>query len=240
VNPTPTIFKPPHLVFAPKALASGVDAKSPQSAPPIYRFSPNRDTLGGTAYLIGDPAGNVLIDCPAWHENHADFLGAQGGVRWLVLTHRGGMGRVREIQARFGCEVMVQEQEAYLLPDVPTQPFQQSCRLTPNSEVIWTPGHSPGSACVYHSAGVLFTGRHLLPDQQAHPAPLHTAKTFHWPRQIRSIQMLIERFGPETLGWICPGASLGFLRGRSAIDDAYTKLTSLDLKQLLVAKRSPD
>jgi glyoxylase-like metal-dependent hydrolase (beta-lactamase superfamily II) len=244
--PPPTTFKPPHRVFGPSDLAGSapnldldLSPSSDPIAPPIYGFSPNRDTLGGTAYFVADPGGNLLIDCPAWHAGHADWLAAQGGVRWLVLTHRGGMGRVREIQARFGCEVVVQEQEAYLLPDVPTQPFHQSCLLSPELEVIWTPGHSPGAACVYHRAGILFAGRHLLPTQQGHPAPLYTAKTFHWPRQIRSVQMLIDRFGPETLGWICPGASLGLLRGRSAMDDAHAKLSQLDLGQLLVAQRGP-
>jgi glyoxylase-like metal-dependent hydrolase (beta-lactamase superfamily II) len=253
--PTPTTFKPPHLVFGPSDsvrtvpildlnLDPSLDAPKPLNAPAIYSFSPNRDTLGGTAYFVADPGGNLLIDCPAWHEGHEAWLAAQGGVRWLVLTHRGGMGQVREIQARFGCEVVVQEQEAYLLPDVPTQPFHQSCRLSPELEVIWTPGHSPGSACIHHSAGILFAGRHLLPqgprsDHPDHPAPLYTAKTFHWPRQIRSVQMLIDRFGPETLGWICPGASLGLLRGRSAMGDAYAKLSRLDLGQLLVAQRGP-
>jgi glyoxylase-like metal-dependent hydrolase (beta-lactamase superfamily II) len=236
VNPPP--FKPPHLVFASSASPSA-QAQTAHPGPPIYSFAPNRDTLGGVAYLINDSEGNLLIDCPAWHPGHADWLAAQGGVRWLVLTHRGGMGRAREIQAQFGCEVIVQEQEAYLLPDVPTQPFQQSCRLSPDSEVIWTPGHSPGSACVYHRSGVLFTGRHLLPTKQGDPAPLYSAKTFHWPRQIRSVQLLIERFSPETLGWICPGGSLGWLRGRSAIDDAYAKLASLDLEQLRQADRGP-
>jgi glyoxylase-like metal-dependent hydrolase (beta-lactamase superfamily II) len=235
VNLTPTTFKPPHLVFAPEAPVG----TAPSAQVPIYGFSPNRDTLGGTAYFVGDPTGNLLIDCPAWHEGHEAWLAAQGGVRWLVLTHRGGMGRVREIQARFGCEVRVQEQEAYLLPDVPTQPFQQSCRLSPDVEVIWTPGHSPGSACVAHRSGVLFTGRHLLPTQQGYPAPLHTAKTFHWPRQMRSVQMLIDRFNPETLGWICPGASIGLLRGRSAIDEAYAKLAGLDLEQRLLDPIGP-
>jgi glyoxylase-like metal-dependent hydrolase (beta-lactamase superfamily II) len=107
--------------------------------------------------------------------------------------------------------------------------------LGEGNQVIWTSGHSPGSACLYSplAGGLLFTGRHLLPDRQAQPYPLRTAKTFHWNRQIRSVQALLDRFTPDTLQHIYPGASLGFLRGASSISDAYAKLAQLDLQQLL-------
>lgn len=82
----------------------------------ILAFPPNRDTLGGTAYLIVENEANILIDTPAWDEANQKFLRSSGGVRWLFLTHRGGIGKTREIQETFGCEVLIQEQEAYLLP----------------------------------------------------------------------------------------------------------------------------
>ncbi|MGI0492154.1 MBL fold metallo-hydrolase [Alkalinema pantanalense CENA528] len=201
---------------------------------PIYAFTPNRDTLGGTAYLIVHPAGNLLIDSPAWDEVTQSFLQSQGGVRWLFLTHRGAMGKVREIQEALHCDVIVQEQEAYLLPKVKVTPFQQTFEFPTGDRAIWTSGHSPGSACLYHPAGggILFSGRHLLPDRHQKPAPLRTSKTFHWPRQLRNIQTLIKKFSPETLAWICPGASTGYLRGATAIGQAYSALTALDFSTL--------
>lgn len=201
----------------------------------VYAFSPNRDTLGGTAYFLRLPEGNLLIDCPAWDLAHQSFLTEQGGVRWLFLTHRGAMGKVKEIQQAWQCAIIVQEQEAYLLPNLPVTPFQDSYRFTPTTEAIWTCGHSPGSACLYHGeyGGILFTGRHLLPDRQGLPAPLRTSKTFHWPRQIQNVQKLIDRFNPETLSTICPGANTGFLRGQRSIDQAYPKLQQLDLQSCL-------
>ncbi|GAP93992.1 hypothetical protein NIES2104_05010 [Leptolyngbya sp. NIES-2104] len=176
-----------------------------------------------------------MIDSPAWDENTRSFLDSQGGVSKLVITHRGGMGKVREIQEAFGCDVIVQEQEAYLLPNVSVTGFQDSLEITPNFRVIWTSGHSPGSACVYYSAcgGILFSGRHLIPNSQGDPVPLRTAKTFHWTRQIRHVRKLLEMFSPETLQFICPGASSGLLRGKFAIDQAYSKLAQLDLEACL-------
>lgn len=214
----------------PRLVLSSDDGSSPHF---IFAFAPNRDTLGGTAYLIIETEGNILVDCPAWDEANQTFVQAQG-VRWLVITHRGGMGKVREIQQALGCEVVIQEQEAYLLPGLAVTVFREGLSLN-HSRLIWTSGHSPGSACLYHPAfgGVLFSGRHLVPDRHGNPAPLRTAKTFHWVRQIRNVQTLVDQFTPDTLRFLCPGANIGFLRGKQAIADPYPKLAQLDLQACL-------
>ena len=206
----------------------------------VFAFSPNRDTLGATAYLIVEKVANILIDCPSWNEYTQAFLEERGGVGILFLTHRGSIGKAAQIQASTGCDIVIQEQEAYLLPDAKLTTFESEISLGNNTTVenaigIWTPGHSPGSSCFYYSGGggLLFTGRHLLPNRQGIPVSLRTVKTFHWPRQIRSVEALIDRFTPETLSSICPGANTGFLRGQTAIEDAYSKLSELDLDEHL-------
>ncbi|PZV15157.1 MAG: MBL fold metallo-hydrolase [Leptolyngbya sp.] len=213
-------------------------SKTPRSVfDSVYAFPPNRDTQGATAYFIvdntpeGQPA-NLLIDAPLWDEGTREWLLAQGGVRWLLITHRGGLGRSATIQKALGCEVVMQEQEAYLLPDTPTTTFHHSFKLSPQIEAFWTSGHSPGSSCLYYSAygGVLFTGRHLLPSRAGEPEPLRLAKTFHWPRQLRQVEALKARFTAATLAHICPGASTGLLRGDRTIDRAYERLQKLNLE----------
>jgi len=57
------------------------------------------------------------------------------GLRWLFLTHRGGIGKARN-SGTFGCELLIQEQEAYLLPGKVTT-FEQEF-LSALSQVIWT------------------------------------------------------------------------------------------------------
>nr|WP_254658026.1 MBL fold metallo-hydrolase [Pleurocapsa sp. PCC 7327] len=201
----------------------------------LFAFPPNRETLGGSAYFIVEKAGNILIDCPAPDEENLRFLREKGGVRWLFVTHRGGIGqKVKQMQAVLGCEVLIQEQEAYLLPEVEVTSFEREFSLSPNCYAIWTPGHSPGSSCLYWSyhGGVLFSGRHLLPDREGKPVPLRTAKTFHWYRQLRSIEALRDRYSHETLHYICPGANTGFLRGKGVIERAYQGLLELDLETL--------
>lgn len=209
----------------------------------IFSFAPNRDTLGGTAYYILSSHGNVLLDCPAWNDSTQELLDQLGGVRWLAFTHRGAMGplsHVQQIQSHFQCDILVQEQEAYLLPGLELTTFQQTLQLDGNSRMIWTPGHTPGSVCFYHQIkddddadkGVLFTGRHLLPNHQGQIQPLRVAKTFHWFRQLRSLQALQDSFTEETLHFGCPGANIGFLRKQRMIPNFYQQLAALDLEAL--------
>lgn len=200
----------------------------------IFAFSPNRETLGATAYLIVENNANILIDCPPWDESTAEFLKQQGGVDWLFLTHRGGISKVKEIQQATGAQVVIQEREAYLLPELTVQTFEKDCTLSAHCKGIWTPGHSPGSSCLYYGGhgGVLFVGRHLLPNAQGEPMPLRTSKTFHWTRQIQSVKALQERFTSKSLHYLCPGASTGFLRGKRVIDSAYEHLAAIDVQEL--------
>jgi glyoxylase-like metal-dependent hydrolase (beta-lactamase superfamily II) len=204
----------------------------------VYAFPPNRDTLGGTAYLVVEETGNILVDCPVWDEANHEFLQAKGGVRWLFISHRGGIGKAKQIQEALGCGIVIQEQEAYLLPGLKVTGFEQEFKFSDRCQAFWTAGHSPGSACLYYDpyGGVLFTGRHLLPNQQGEPVPLRIAKTFHWKRQIESVRGVGDRFSATTLNHICPGANTGFLRGQRSIDKAYERVMALDLEICLQAK----
>ena len=219
-----------------KITASLGNAKAPRPlVPGIFAFAPNRDTLGGTSYLIVDKSGNILLDCPAWNEANQEFIQSQGGANSLVISHRGGIGKnVLVMQQILNCSVIVQEQEAYLLPEVEVRSFGDRLSLRDDLELIWTPGHSPGSSCLYwqQHRGTLFTGRHLLPKSQTEIAPLRTAKTFHWWRQLDSTAKLRDRFSPASLQYILPGANTGYLRGTGYITNAYEKLQALDLAAL--------
>jgi glyoxylase-like metal-dependent hydrolase (beta-lactamase superfamily II) len=200
--------------------------KSPASKPPteilpgIFAFPPNRDTLGGTAYLILAQTGNILIDSPAWNDVNQQFITDHGGVKSLLITHRGGIGATTTITTALGCEVIIQEQEAYLLPGLKVTTFGHKFNINDSIHAIWTSGHSPGSACIYleSNGGVLFTGRHLLPDQFGAAVPLRTPKTFHWKRQLQNVEAIWAEFpAQQPLAYICPGANTGLLRGRGSI-----------------------
>lgn len=234
----PVSPKAPQSVFTPDSADNPANNQSS-----VFAFPPNRDTLGGTAYLICEQTAdgqtaNILVDCPAFNETHQNFMTARGGISTLFITHRGGIAQVSEFQKAFDCKVLIQEQEAYLLPTVAVETFHRDRSLSSTSRAFWNPGHSPGSACLYHSnyGGILFTGRHLLPTREGIPAPLRLSKTFHWPRQLRYSQQLLTHFTINDLSYICPGASTGFLRGEKKIADAYAKLQSVDWEALKMAR----
>jgi glyoxylase-like metal-dependent hydrolase (beta-lactamase superfamily II) len=183
----------------------------------IFAFPPNRETLGGTAYLILSPEGNILIDSPLWPENNLEFCQQQGGVKYLFLTHRGGISKqINKIQQNLDCQLLIQEQEAYLLPNLQITTFSDQFQLNRDCQVFWTPGHSPGSSCLYYAllGGVLFTGRHLLPNQQGECIPWRMKKTFHWRRQLNSQKKISDRLFFKSLNYICPGANTGYLKGQ--------------------------
>lgn len=205
--------------------------KPPQQIlPSVWAFAPNRDTLGGVSYFIQHPEGGVLVDCPAWNPVNAEFL-QHAQVRYCFLTHRGGIAAASQWRSFLNCTLWIQEQEAYLLPGLEPRSFHREVSLYSDLCGFWTPGHSPGSSCLHwqQQGGILFSGRHLLPDAHGNPTPLHTRKTFHWPRQIDHVQSLRQRFSSETLTYLCPGASIGLLRGAKFIDRAYDRLCELDL-----------
>lgn len=210
--------------------------KSPKSIfPHLFAFSPNRDTLGGTSYLLIHQQGNILIDAPPWHEFNYLFCQQQGGVKYLFFTHRDGISKqVKQIKTDLNCELIIQEQEAYLLPNLDLSTFAYEYSLNDNCTLLWTAGYSPGSACLYDSRnqGILFSGRHLLPMKEQQITPLRLKKTFHWWRQLQNVKKLCDRFSADNLNYICPASNTGYLRGKGYVNHAYQKLHSLDLEQL--------
>jgi len=160
----------------------------------------------------------VLIDCPPLTEATLQALHDLASDRpaRILLTSREGHGRLRRLQERLGWPVLVQEQEAYLLPGVqPLETFVDSHITTSGLRLLWTPGPTPGS-CVVHAPApldVLFCGRLLIPVQENQLAPLRHRRTFHWPRQLISLQRLRDWIPPESSPALASGAGLGALRG---------------------------
>jgi glyoxylase-like metal-dependent hydrolase (beta-lactamase superfamily II) len=207
--------------------------------PGLWLFPPNQDSQGGSAWLLETPDLDLLIDCPALSQANLAFLDSRGrragaaGAGRIVLTGRDGHGRCRRLQEQLGWPVVVQEQEAYLLPGVdPLLTFASEWELAPGVRLLWTPGPSPG-ACVLHAQGPgpagdgLFCGRLLVPLGPGSLAPLRRRNTFHWPRQVASVERLVRWLPAGSPGWIASGAGLGALRGGRIVTGAAALLASL-------------
>ena len=208
-------------------------------SPGLWLFAPSRDSQGGSSWLLEAGAyggsGDLLVDAPGFTEANLAMLRqrtAQVGPGTLVLTSREGHGRCRRLQEALGWSVLVQEQEAYLLPGVQAcTSFGHELLLAPGVRLLWTPGPTPG-ACVLHvRAGELdglFCGRLLVPTGPNALAPLRTARTFHWPRQLTSVTRLQAWLPAGSPDWIASGAGLGALRGDKLVHGGAALLAQLD------------
>jgi hypothetical protein len=205
----------------------------------LWLFAPSRDSQGGSAWCCEAADGDVLVDVPALSAANLDWLRHRSSCRsgWIVLTGRQGHGRCRALQEMLGWPVLVQEQEAYLLPSVASLTvFGDSHQLTPALQLLWTPGPSPG-ACVLHARGGpagdgLFCGRLLVPLAPGRVGPLRRPGTFHWPRQLRSLERLRRWLPAGSPEWIASGAGLGALRGEKLVPAGAAQLAELDLEAL--------
>jgi glyoxylase-like metal-dependent hydrolase (beta-lactamase superfamily II) len=215
--------------------------------PGLWLFAPSRESQGGSAWLLEAPEADLLIDCPAYTRANLRFLAGRGRPRspaaapgaWIVLTGRSGHGRCRRLQQVLGWPVLVQEQEAYLLPGVePLHSFASEHRLGQGLRMLWTPGPSPG-ACVVHvlqsaegGPDGLFCGRLLVPLAPGRLGPLRQRGTFHWGRQLRSLERLRRWLPAGSPDWIASGAGLGALRGPKLVERGAALLAALDLEAL--------
>jgi glyoxylase-like metal-dependent hydrolase (beta-lactamase superfamily II) len=200
--------------------------------PGLWLFAPNRDSQGGSSWLLATAGGDLLIDCPGFTAANLEFLRGRGGEGTLVLTSREGHGRCRRIQEATGWRVLVQEQEAYLLPTVRRlEVFAAEHHLAAGIRLLWTPGPTPG-ACVVHAVGpwgdLLFCGRLLLAVGPGALAPLRTSRSFHWPRQLASIERLKTWLPAGSPAEIACGGGLGALRGEVLVHDGGALLAAIE------------
>jgi glyoxylase-like metal-dependent hydrolase (beta-lactamase superfamily II) len=198
----------------------------------LWLFAPNRDSQGGSSWLLATAGGDLLIDCPGFTAANLEFLRGRGGEGTLVLTSREGHGRCRRIQEATGWRVLVQEQEAYLLPTVRRlEVFAAEHHLAAGIRLLWTPGPTPG-ACVVHAVGpwgdLLFCGRLLLAVGPGALAPLRTSRSFHWPRQLASIERLKTWLPAGSPAEIACGGGLGALRGEVLVHDGGALLAAIE------------
>ncbi|CAI8183173.1 MAG: Uncharacterised protein [Prochlorococcus marinus str. MIT 9215] len=185
----------------------------------LWVFPPNRDCEGGTSWWLGCQSEPLLIDCPPITSATLETLKqlAAGQSPLILLTSRDGHGRVRALQEALGWPVLVQEQEAYLLPGMKAlQSFGEQHITTAGIRLLWTPGPTPGSCVAYAPDpwNVLFCGRLLLPVAFDQLGLLPNRRTFHWPRQQHSMEKLRQWIPPEARPALASGGSLSLLRGQ--------------------------
>ncbi|KKZ12232.1 MAG: hypothetical protein TE42_05190 [Candidatus Synechococcus spongiarum SP3] len=225
--------------FPPDSLPAG---RPPQEvAEGLWVFTPNRESRGTISWLLRTRTGPLLVDTPDITQANMALLARQGDGR-VVLTHRTAHGALRRLVQHLGWEVWIQEQEAYLLPTMAVQTFDQEQELGHDLALYWTPGPTPGSCCLHWRGhrSVLFCGRLLQPQPNGRVAPVRTAHTFHWGRLLASLARLQQWLGPDEPGRIACSTGLAHLYGAALVDHGASALAELNLEALQAADRGPN
>ena len=133
------------------AMTTALEAGRPpqQLRQDLWLFPPNRDCQGGSSWWLDVDPEPVLIDCPPLTQASLSALQELAGSRTprILLTSREGHGRLRRVQERLGWPVLVQEQEAYLLPNIsPLDTFAGDHGTISGLQMLWTPGPTPGQS----------------------------------------------------------------------------------------------
>ncbi len=177
---------------------------------------PNPSCNGGTSWWINSDPEPVLIDCPSVNSETIETLRrlSQGRSPRILLTSRESHGNVAELQAALGWSVLLQEQEAYLLPGLDlVESFSSEFTTISGLKLLWTPGPTPGSCVVYAPPplNVLFCGRLLIPVAFNKLTSVRTKKTFHWSRQQKSLAKLLQWIPRDRLPLLASGGNLNLL-----------------------------
>ncbi|MDQ2847760.1 MAG: MBL fold metallo-hydrolase [Actinomycetota bacterium] len=154
-----------------------------------FSLDSNTFEVENNIWVIGDDAECLVIDAP---HHTADILAVVGGrtVTAIVCTHAHD-DHVRvapELAQRTGAPVLLHPDDAPVwrlthpdvAPDGALADGQSIAVAGTNLEVLHTPGHSPGSICLYApDLGVLFSGDTLFQG-----GPGATGRSFSDPDQI--------------------------------------------------------
>jgi glyoxylase-like metal-dependent hydrolase (beta-lactamase superfamily II)/ferredoxin len=174
-------------------------------------------TFGAASWLLLRRDGNVLVDVPRFNAPLVERIAQLGGVRWLFLTHRDDVAGHEQFAARFGATRVIHAADR----DESTRAVErvvegrQPVELAPDLVVIPTPGHTRGSACLWHRAATpgkspaadgstshLFSGDHLAWDaDRGHPYGFRDACWHSWPELIESTR----RMAGLEFEWLLPG-----------------------------------
>ncbi len=189
----------------------------------LWAFPPNNRSNGVRSWWIRCQPEPVLVDCPPVSKATIEFLKncSFGRASRIILTSREAHGRVSELQEALGWPVLVQEQEAYLLPGLKKlDTFSEEYLTASGLRVLWTPGPTPGSCVVYAPApwNVLFCGRLLIPLKLNQLVAFRTKRTFHWTRQQKSLEKLRKWLPRDPLPSLASGVGAKSVGGGALVD----------------------
>lgn len=164
----------------------------------------SEDSYGASSYLIQTAEGNILIDSPRFNTHLVKEIEKLGGVKWMYLSHKDDIADHQKFHDHFNCirVIHVDELEESTLKCELILKGEEGIKLTPDAEIITTPGHTRGHLVLYYKKQFLFTGDHLFFDKDIHR--IYASKNvnwYSWNEQLNSIKKLVDL----NVEWIFPG-----------------------------------
>ena len=160
-------------------------------------------SYGGMSYFIRHPGGNWLIDSPRFTPILEEKFAANGGLRYIFLTHRDDVADAALYARRFGADRIIHEHDRRAMEDAEIvvkgeAPLPVGVDFT----VIPVPGHTRGHCVLHYREKFLFTGDHLEwdPDVDGLNA-FRDYCWYDWNEQTRSMEKLLSR----PFEWVLPG-----------------------------------
>lgn len=176
----------------------------PIDGPVCHAGYHSENSYGAASYFIKRAAGNVLIDSPRFAAPLVKRLEAEGGVKYLYLTHRDDVADHADLRKHFGCERILHADDI----DAGTRSVEivvkgeGELRLADDIVIIPVPGHTKGHTVLNFQNKYLFTGDHLAySERRGRLVAFHDACWYSWGEQTRSMEKLLNyRFE-----WVLPG-----------------------------------
>ncbi|MEN9786467.1 MAG: hypothetical protein RLZZ299_1731 [Pseudomonadota bacterium] len=152
----------------------------------------SRRARGAAAWLLRRPDGNVLVDVPRYAKPLLQRIDALGGVRWIVMTHRGATGEhaawARHYRATRVLHTADRDDSTAEVEHLVAGP----ARLDDDLELLPVPGHTAGSMALLWRGEVLLSGAHLAADAQGRLCAPRPQDAWDPQRQRESIAGLRE------------------------------------------------
>ncbi len=146
---------------------------------------------GAASWLLRHPDGNVLVDVPRFARPLLTKLTELGGVRWIVITHRGAAGEHAAWARHFSATRVMHAADVDASATDMERVTTTEVTLARDLHVVPVPGPTPGSLAVLWEGRVAGAGRLLAgtPDGGLAPSSVHHASEQHW----RSAEALCRR-----------------------------------------------
>ncbi len=202
----------------------------------LWVFPPNKSCNFSNSWWVETGSDPVLIDCPSFSNEVIEELKkmSYGRKATILLTNKESHGDIVDIQDQMDWPVLIQEQEAYLLPTVNRlKSFSEGHVTSSGLRLLWTPGPTPGSCVIFvpPPINVLFCGRLLIPIASNKLSVFRTKKTFHWTSYEKSVRKLRDWLPREPLPLLASGISLR--------PSSHAKLWSIEECDLLEESKFP-